>query len=160
MIYLYAGLGMAMMAAIVGMMEVATQLTSQPFRSVPKEDAYKSSPARSNDQRFLELLSTLAGESLGTQDVLCERLMCEIGDAGRCLPSQVPGRSFLDLADYAISSSQSSSHPRLINACILTNRKLSHRILISPISNGSNDYRLYSCIVTPENPDQCRFEDG
>lgn len=159
MIYLYAGLGMAMMAAIVGMMEVATQLTSQPFRSVPKVDAYKSSTAQTNDQRFLELLSTLAGESLGTQDVLCERLMCEIGDAGRCLPSQVPGRFFVDLADYAISSSNSLSHPRLINACILTNRKLSHRILISPVSDGSDDYRLYSCIITPQHPDKCIFED-
>ena len=160
MIYLYAGLGMAMMVAIVGMMEVATRITSQPFRSVPNEDTYKVSPVRSNDQRFLELLSSLAGVNLGTQDVLCSRLMCEIGDAGQCLKNQAVGTAFLDLADYSISSSRSSPHPRLVNACIFTNSKLSHRILISPVSDGSDDYRLYSCIVTPQNPNQCIFEDS
>ena len=99
---------MAMMAAIVAMMEVATQITSQPLRSVPMEDTYKTSPARSNDQRFLQLLSNLEGGNLGDQDVLCKRLMCEIGDAGQCLENEAAGNSFLYLADYAISSSRSS----------------------------------------------------
>ena len=165
MIYLYAGLGMAMMAAIVGMMEVATQITSQPFRSDPMEDIYKTSPARSNDQRFLELLSSLSGRNLGTQDALCQRLLCEIGDAGQCLPDEAAGDSFLDLADYATSSSRSSLHPRLEYACILVNIDLGHKVLLSPISLDSTDYRLYSCLldprdkeVHPEQSDKCKFE--
>ena len=160
MIYLYAGLGMAMMAAIVGMMEVATQITSQPLRSVPKQNSYKVSPARTNDQRFLELISSLSGTDLGTQDVLCRRLMCEIGDAGQCLKDETAGESFVDLADYSISASRVSSHLRLVDACVLTHTKLSHRLLISPVSNGSTDYRLYSCILTPKDPDKCMFEES
>lgn len=151
---------MAMMAAIVSMMEVATQITSQPFRSVPKEDTYRTSPARSNDQRFLELISKFSGSNLGTQDVLCKHLMCEIGDSGQCLEDETAGDSFLDLADYSISSSRSSSHSRLVDACVLTNSKLAHRVLISPVSTGSSDYRLYSCILTSNQPDKCYFEEG
>ena len=152
---------MAMMIAIAGMMEVATQITSQPLRSVPKESIYKASPAaRSNDQRFIELISNLSGNYLGTQDVLCKRLMCEIGDSGQCLEDETAGDSFLDLADYSISSSRTSSHPRLVNSCVLTNTKLAHRILISPVSNGSTDYRLYSCILTPKDPGKCLFEES
>jgi len=121
--YLYAGLGMAMLIAIMAMFEMATGITNQQILSRPPEDPYYASGAQAIDQAALELAAKLEGESVKTLDDLCVKT----NDLAKGYPA---------LTDYSFDSFVGSGG-RLAEGCATRPRLIpgygEHRIIIAPL---------------------------
>ena len=144
MTYLYAGLGIAMLTAVMAMFQIAMGLTQQQIVSKPPQDTYLKSVWQSNDQQFLRLIKTM-DSGWGTGATLCDKIRQTIATTS----------TYSSLSDYGSGLVSSSSHPRLTGACALANG--SHRILIAPPPAGAMGYRLYSCLITGGDV-ECGFE--
>ncbi len=144
MTYLYAGLGMAMLTAIMAMFEMASGITGQQMFSRPPVDRYMQSAAQGADRQFLELIS-IADSSWGSGDALCTKILAEI---------EKPGSRYGGLAGYTRSVATTSGHLRLTGACVLA--KGEHRVLVAPVAGAGRSYGLYSC--APQNASSCLFE--
>jgi len=150
MTYLYAGLGLAMLTAVMAMFQVAMGLTQQQIVSQPPQDRYLNSVGRSNDRKFLRLMNVInAGSGPGST---CDKIK-DVIDKDKQKPSI--NQEFHDLYAYGQGLVISSSHFRLDGACALPNG--SHRVLIAPAPAGAKGYRLFSCLITGSD-DQCGFE--
>ena len=145
MTYLYAGLGIAMLTAIMAMFQIATGLTQQQISSKPPTDSYLKSVWQSNDQQFLRLIETMDG-TWGTGSVLCQKIIQTVATGG----------AFPGLAGYVESLGTASLHSRFVGACVLGSG--SHRVLIAPkpASSTGASYRLYSCLLS--SGVACNFE--
>jgi len=150
MTYLYAGLGIAMLTAVMAMFQVAMGLTQQQIVSQPREDSYLNSELQSNDRQFLRLINVInAASGPGST---CDKIK-DVIDKDKQKPSI--NQDFYNLYAYRQCSVISSRHPRLTGASALPNG--SHRVLIAPAPAGAKGYRLFSCLITDsENP--CGFE--
>jgi len=150
MTYLYAGLGIAMLTAVMAMFQVAMGLTQQQIVSQPREDSYLNSELQSNDRQFLRLINVInAGSGPGST---CDKIKDVIDKDKQKLPRD---QDFYNLYAYGQGLVISSSHFRLNGACALPNG--SHRVLIAPAPSGATGYRLFSCLITGSD-DQCGFE--
>jgi len=144
MTYLYAGLGIAMLTAVMAMFQIAMGLTQQQIVSKPPQDTYLKSVWQSNDQQFLRLIKTM-DSGWGTGSTLCDKIRQTIATTSM----------YSSLSDYGPGLVSSSSHPRLMGACALANG--GHRVLIAPAPAGATGYRLYSCLVKAGDV-ECGFE--
>ena len=156
MTYLYAGLGMAMLTAIMAMFEMAAGITNQQILSRPPEDPYYASGAQGIDQDALELAAKLESESVNTLSELCEKT----NDLAKSYPA---------LADYSFESLVGSDG-RLIEGCATRPRLISgsgeHHIIIAPLMSlkdgklvavGEPRFKrlsLWSCVVR-DSPGSC-----
>ncbi|MBM5828625.1 MAG: hypothetical protein FJ050_11415 [Cyanobacteria bacterium M_surface_7_m2_040] len=144
MTYLYAGLGIAMLTAVMAMFQVAMGLTQQQIASKPPQDSYVKSPWQSNDQQFLRLIQTM-DSSWGSGSTLCGKIMQTIAVSS----------TYPNLSGYGPGLVSSSGHARLAGACALANA--AHRVVIAPAPAGATGYRLYSCLIQGGDVD-CAFE--
>ena len=137
MTYLYAGLGIAMLTAIMAMFQVATGLTQPENSSELPPDSYLKSVWQSNDQQFLRLIETMDA-TWGTGSVLCQKMIQALATGG----------AFPGLTGYVESLGTASLHSRFVGACVLGSG--SHRVLIAPkpASSAGANYRLYSCVLS------------
>jgi len=135
--YLYAGMGIAMLTAIMAMFQISTGLTQQQIFSKPPADPYLKSVWQSNDQQFLRLIETMDG-TWGSGSTLCQKIIQTVGS----------GASFPGLTGYVESLGSGSLHTRFIGACVLGSGP--HRVLVAPKPSSSvgTSYRLYSCVLT------------
>ena len=134
MIYLYAGLGIAMLASIMAMFEMASGLTDQQMSSKPPDDLYFQSALQTNDRTFLKLVIEMA-----------PGLDC----------SAIEGKIKEKELNYKKGFPTPSANPRIIGACDFN--YAGHRVLIAPAPLGSSvSYRLFSCI--PKDGVLCDFE--
>lgn len=143
MIYLYAGLGMAMLTAIMAMFEMATGITNQQIMSRPPEDPYYASGAQAIDQAALRLASEpspkgLQGWSMTTTAALCD----EVNRLVRENPDLYPS-----LTGYSFAPSV-QPESRLASGCetaVVISGSGVHRLTLAP--TVSTQYSLFSCVT-------------
>ena len=139
MTYLYAGMGLAMLVAIMAMFEMANGLIGQQISTSPPEDSYLSSAYPTVDKRFLRLLQQL------DHSLECSSIGVELSS----------NTEYSDLKPYQQGVPTPSPHSRFVAACVFTHG--SHRVLIVPSSGSSiPSYQLFSCVLKDDFA--CTFE--
>ena len=146
MVYLYAGLGVAMLTGIMAVFEMGLALTGQSL--IPSTiDVYFGDPVvKAMDQNMLRLLKDPDQVKPGLEgSTLCNRVIDEY-------QSTFSGGSSL------VVDTTSPLNANWLGACVMSNKE--HRILIVPgVSSASIPYSFYSCILV-NSEDQCSFERG
>ena len=147
MAYLYAGLGVAMLAGIMAIFEMGLALTGQSLIPSPS-DPYLSDPSvKEMDQNLLRLLNNPAQvvpDLEGT--VLCNALK----DAYQ---TRYPAKAYPWVED-----SRPPINNVWLNSCVMNDG--SHRVLIKPdLVNPSISYQFFSCVID-DGEDRCSFEQG
>ena len=152
MIYFYFGLGIAMLAGITGLFELATTITKQQiYTQTTNINNNELLQKKQNDRRFLQLLNETL-ESLGEGNNLCSNIkdgMTNIDNENFTILS-----NYSDLIDYEAGIPLTSMHTDLLNGCDLNNGK--HRLIIVPSNQDSINYKLYSCLTVSS---KCKFEE-
>lgn len=139
MIYLYAGMGVAMLTAIMAMFEMANGLTGQQMFARPPKDAYLQSIHQTYDKSFLRLI-----ESMDTSTT-CSTMRSELEN----------NPVFSDIQPYRAGLPSESTHQFLSGSCVFSNGN--HRVLISPLPQRSTkSHGLFSCLLMDEV--LCSFE--
>ena len=134
MVYLYAGLGVAMLAGIMAIFEMGLSLTGRSLLPSPKDSYLLSYDIKERDQMLLRILadrealpSTLSGLEI------CQGL--ELSDELK--------------DDWPFSPAQEASESRFSKGCVMNANADSHRVLVQPDpKNDEMSYRLYSCVLT------------
>ncbi len=143
MIYLYAGLGMAMLTAIMAMFEMAAGITNQQVLSRPPEDPYYASGAQAIDQAALRLTiepspKGLQGWSMTTTAALCDEVNRLVRDNKELYPS---------LLTYSFAPSL-QPETRLATGCetaVVIPGSGVHRMNLTPTASG--EYSVFSCVT-------------
>lgn len=157
MTYLYAGLGIAMLTAIMAMFEISQGITRQQIFSSPPPDPYRQSSFKAVDKALLSLIA--APSPIGLRDsaltgvALCGEL------TGLADPKSINGvlRNHANLypalngyqfypSDLAIES--------FVQGCVAASG--SHRVYVVPSKDGPYPYSIFSCVLA--NDSQCAFE--
>ena len=147
MVYLYAGLGIAMLSGIMAIFEMGLALTGQSLIPSPA-DAYLSDPVvKQMDQNLLRLLNNPAQVVQGLErEVLCNKLKA-------AYETRYPTKG-----NPWVEDSRLPINDNWLNACVMNNG--SHRVLIVPeLVNKSIPYQFYSCVID-DGEDRCSFEQG
>ena len=141
MIYLYAGLGIAMLTGIMAIFEMGVSLTGSSLLS-SRVDAYTLDiEIKEMDQKLLSVLEDSNELSSGISGLgICQRL--ELVD------------SLQD--DWPFEPAQEVKGNLFPGACVMNAG--THRVLVSPDpSNQYHSYQLYSCLLQGAEQN-CLFE--
>ena len=142
MVYLYAGLGIAMISGIAAMMQIGNNVNNFTNISSLKNNSYASSSLPKLDR---EIMKNLYTQSVPNSDI-CDYLKNKISS-----PSYENGEIFKS------TSLQTPSRNVLFSqACALVSKNDKHRVIIIPKTNGNYKYGFYSCLI--ENEPYCKFE--
>ena len=138
MVYLYAGLGVAMLAGIMAIFEMGLALTGRSLLPMPP-DTYRGSSEQSLEKALLANSGAVASGLEGAD--ICR------GFQG--LPGiQLPSRAFLP---ETLDSSWNKG-------CVM--QYPSHQVLLAPDpSNGSGQYLIISCTAHDNSSLICPFEE-
>lgn len=151
MVYLYAGLGVAMLAGIMAIFEMGLALTGNSLLRSPQDPYLSNSTAQSEDRRWLSLLADagVVDRIRGTTGVsLCDELDAVYTERWVVTPwSRDTVRMPVIEGAWA-------------GSCLM-NRGL-HRVIVQPpdpTDTGylASKYSFYSCILQGGN-DRCPFE--
>ena len=156
MTYLYAGLGMAMLAAIVAMVEMAMAITGQQLQSRPPQDPYFDVGAAGADQQMLRLIFSSGNEG-GLKDFKGE-IASVCGDSGddsiskrvKSDPSRYP-----DLINYSFEPVKSGV---FVGGCAGVFGL--HRLIVVP---SEDHFSIYSCVLEIDSltgPPVCPLEEA
>ena len=149
MVYLYAGLGVAMLAGIMAIFEMGLALTGNSLLPSPQDPYLINTDVKDEDKRWLNLLGDK--DVSGTRSDLCAALKDVYSKEYLEIGEQFPWRSNV----YA--SNHNSGWWR---SCFM-NRGV-HRVIVRPsdptdTGHLASKYSLYSCILKSGN-DRCPFE--
>jgi len=150
--YLYAGLGVAMLAGIMAIFEMGLSLTGQTLKNVPSDPYRTSDEARHLDGKLLAVLAKPEISSSG-----------EFGSKLCTTLANQPELSALLVDNLATSDSQKrcvlmgSQHLIATSAGgSLRDRGFVHRFVVyRELSDPSEPYRLFSCLTQAN---RCKFE--
>lgn len=135
MVYLYAGLGIAMLSGIMAIFEMGLAVTGQSFLSSPVS-AYHNSSAKKTDKKFsIDLYGGWDKEFLNADPsvpISCENLL------------KVDGYSWESLSKDGFFK----------DSCVANNGQ--HRILVK-LDTSDMPYRVFTCFLDV-NDAQCSFE--
>ena len=139
MVYLYAGLGVAMLAGIMAIFEMGLTLTGQFLLPSPTDPYFDeaNSGVRALDKALIGKLA--ASVPLGLKgSAICQSVI-----------SQLPS--------YPLSESLVETNvTRWPDACVMNHA--THRMVLMPgLPDKGPPYRLYSCVLEESNP-ICPFE--
>ena len=165
MVFMYAGLGIAMITGIAAMMEVANNVSRFNVVSGIKEDKYIIANLARYDRRFLRFINDPAAPKSDICKYIIDQTEIErssllnIGATVEELDIVAP--VYLDRPNINEPKfSTASIDERVSNSCILINTKLKHRDLIK--KNNSNNrvynYSLFSCYLVDKS--YCDFEEN
>jgi hypothetical protein len=148
MAYLYAGLGVAMLAGIMAIFEMGLALKGQSLIPSPA-DAYLSDPGvKEMDQNLLRLLNNNPAPVV---QGLESTLLCNALNAA--YKTRYPAK-----VNPWVEDLRPQINNAWLNACVMNNG--SHRVLIVPeLVNESIPYQFYSCVID-DGEDRCSFERG
>ena len=142
MVFLYAGLGIAMISGISAMLLIGNNINNLMFLSTFKRDEYFETSLASKDRRIMEILNNYSGPK---EDV-CKKVKENLSDS-----LYEDGEIFLS------SGNQTPSKNSLFNdSCVLVNKEIKHRVIIS--NNKSSGFNLFSCYL--KNKPACDFEEN
>ena len=134
MAFLYVSLGLAMVSGISAMMQIANNIDNLTLLSNFKESAYNQSSLPSYDRRILDILNNYSGIDSDVCSTIKQNIsetLYEDGDIFLSTGTQTP-----------------STNSLFIGSCVLVNKNLNHRLLISKTNIGT--FNLFSCYLIDE----------
>ena len=137
---LYFVLGIAMISGISAMMQLGNNINNFMLLSTFKKDDYYESSLPSYDRRILDILNNYSGIDSDVCSTIKENIsetLYEDGDIFLSTGTQTP-----------------STNSLFIGSCVLINKNLNHRLLISKTNIGT--FNLFSCYLKDET--FCPFE--
>ena len=137
---LYFVLGIAMISGISAMMQLGNNINNFMLLSTFKKDDYYESSLPSYDRRILDILNNYSGIDSDVCSTIKENIsetLYEDGDIFLSTGTQTP-----------------STNSLFIGSCVLVNKNLNHRLLISKTNIGT--FNLFSCYLKDET--FCPFE--
>ena len=140
MAILYLGLGIAMISGISAMMQIGNNINNLMLLSTFKKDDYYESFLPNYDRRILDILNNYSGGNSNVCSTIKENItetLYEDGDIFLSTGTQTP-----------------STNALFVGSCVLVNKNLSHRLLISETNIGT--FNLFSCYLKDET--FCPFE--
>ena len=142
MVFLYVGLGLAMISGISAMMQIGNNINNLMFLSAYRESDYYQTSLPNYDRKIMEILNNYTGPD---KDV-CSTVKENLNDTL-----------------YKIVDPSLSSNKLFTQSCVLVNNELSHRVLIN--KNESSEFNLFSCYLKDKllrNKDKliCNFEEN
>ena len=144
MVYLYAGLGVAMLAGITAIFEMGLSLTGRSLLPIPA-DAYQENLAvKVNDRLLLRLLSSATDVPAGQSGAL----LCD--SVRQAFVAQSGQDPWVDDSRMPVNTG------RWVGSCVMNAG--GHHVVILPTGESFEPaYQLYSCVLTP-GADRCSFE--
>ena len=140
MVFLYVGLGLAMISGISAMMQIGNNINNLMFISNFRTSDYYLTDLHNYDKRIMEILNNYEGP-----------------DTDVCLNV----KNNLNDTPYVIVDPSKS---KLFNqSCVLVNNELSHRVIIN--KNELSNFNLFSCylqdrLLNKKNELICNFEEN
>ena len=131
---LYFVLGIAMISGISAMMQLGNNINNLMLLSTFKKDDYYESSLPSYDRRILDILNNYSGIDSDVCSTIKENIsetLYEDGDIFLSTGTQTP-----------------STNSLFIGSCVLINKNLNHRLLISKTNIGT--FNLFSCYLKDE----------
>ena len=131
---LYFVLGIAMISGISAMMQIGNNINNLMLLSTFKKDDYYESSLPSYDRRILDILNNYSGIDSDVCSTIKENIsetLYEDGDIFLSTGTQTP-----------------STNSLFIGSCVLVNKNLNHRLLISKTNIGT--FNLFSCYLKDE----------
>ena len=142
MVYLYIGLGLAMVSGISAMMQIGNNLNNLMFLSSFKRSDYYQTSLPSYDRRIMTILNNYSGS---------------IEDACSSVKDNLNDAFYEDGGTFLTTGTQSPSTNKLFNnSCALVNKELKHRVLIN--KNEYGNFNLFSCYLKDKS--YCIFEEN
>ena len=134
MAIIYLGLGIAMISGISAMMQIGNNINNLMLLSTFKKDDYYESSLPNYDRRILDILNNYSGIDSNVCSTIKENIgetLYEDGDIFLSTGTQTP-----------------STNSLFIGSCVLVNKNLNHRLLISKTNIGT--FNLFSCYLKDE----------
>ena len=131
---LYFVLGIAMISGISAMMQLGNNINNFMLLSTFKKDDYYESSLPSYDRRILDILNNYSGIDSDVCSTIKQNIsetLYEDGDIFLSTGTQTP-----------------STNSLFIGSCVLINKNLNHRLLISKTNIGT--FNLFSCYLKDE----------
>ena len=131
---LYFVLGIAMISGISAMMQIGNNINNFMLLSTFKKDDYYESSLPSYDRKILEILNNYSGIDSDVCSTIKQNIsetLYEDGDIFLSTGTQTP-----------------STNSLFIGSCVLVNKNLNHRLLISKTNIGT--FNLFSCYLKDE----------
>ena len=141
MVYLYAGLGIAMISGISAMMQIANNLNNVSPISALKVDTYEGKLANYDKQ----IMKILYSQSVPDSQI-CSYLKDSIKN-----PVYEDGDIFDETKKQTFSNNVLFSE-----SCVLVSTEAKHRVLIVPKKGESYKYGFFSCSISQNS--YCDFE--
>ena len=141
MVYLYAGLGIAMISGISAMMQIGSNLNNMAPLSALKANSYQGN-LPSYDRQIMKVLYT---QSVPDTDI-CSYVKNSIEE-----PSYDDGDIFSETKKQTYSTNTLFS-----DSCALVSKEAKHRVLIIPKTGGNYKYGFFSCSISQNS--YCDFE--
>ena len=141
MIYLYAGLGIAMISGISAMIQIGNNLNNMSPLNVLKENTYEGK-LPSYDRQIMKILYT---QSVPDTDI-CTYVKNSIEE-----PEYDDGDIFSETKKQTYSKNSLFSE-----SCVLVSKGAKHRVLIIPKTEGNYKYGFFSCSISQNS--YCDFE--
>ena len=148
MVYLYAGLGIAMLSGIMAIFEMGLAVTGQSLIPSPVDAYLTDSNVKQMDRALLGLLSNPA--PVVPADLVGTNLCNAIRSAYAEYPSSAQQFSFVEDSRSLGIAWQAAWQ----DSCVMDDGN--HRVLIK--LDGSS-YKFYSCVMD-DRQDRCSFEQG
>ena len=131
---LYFVLGIAMISGISAMMQIGNNINNFMLLSTFKKDDYYESSLPNYDRRILDILNNYSGVDSDVCSTIKQNIsetLYEDGDIFLSTGTQTP-----------------STNSLFIGSCVLVNKNLNHRLLISKTNIGT--FNLFSCYLKDE----------
>ena len=141
MIYLYAGLGIAMISGISAMMQIGNILNNMSPLSALKQDSYEGKIPYYDRQ----IMKTLYTQSVPDNNI-CNFVKDSIEE-----PKYQDGEIFSETKKQTFSNNVFYSE-----SCVLVSTLAKHRVLIIPKKEGIYKYGFFSCSISKK--PYCDFE--
>lgn len=140
MTILYIGLGMAMISGISAMMQIGRNVNNSMLLSALKQNEYYQSSLPSYDRSIMNILDNYSGPD----DEVCSEVKGKINN-----------NQYEDGEIFLTTGTQTPSlHPLFSDSCVLVNKDINHRVLITKDNLGS--FNLFSCYL--KNESFCTYE--
>ncbi len=131
---LYLGLGMAMISGISAMMQIGNNINNLMLLSTFKKSNYFESSLPSYDRKIIKIIYNYSGPDTNVCSVVKENISDTLYENGEIFIST--------------GTQTPSTNSLFINSCVLINKNLSHRVLITKNNIGS--FNLFSCYLKDE----------
>ena len=141
MIYLYAGLGIAMISGISAMMQIGNNLNNMSPLSALKVSTYEGK-LPTYDRQIMKVLYT---QSVPNTNI-CAYVKNSIEE-----PQYDDGDIFSETKRQTYSKNSLFSE-----SCVLVSKRAKHRVLIIPKTGGNYKYGFFSCSINQNS--YCDFE--